>query len=214
MNGFAGSDLAGTIATWVAALVTIGVWSYLVGLRRPFVLLQYLLAGLATGYLALLAVSDVLIPRLITPLVTSPRDHLLLFVALALAALLVAASWLPRRVTSPATGILVAGIAAFAIGGAVVGTILPQVGSALPAARVGASDVPGVLLSLGITILVLIGFLHGAPRAALTASAASIGRWLLLGGIGAWLGFLVVSRLALLVDRIGFLLGDWLTVLR
>jgi len=33
-------------------------------------------------------------------------------------------------------------------------------------------------------------------------------------GIGGWLGFLVVSRLALLVDRVGFLLANWLTVLR
>jgi hypothetical protein len=214
MNGFAGGDLAGTIATWVAALVTIGVWSYLVGVRRPFVLLQYLLAGLATGYLGLLALTDVLIPRLVSPLVTSPRDHPLLFAALALVALLVGARWLPRRVTAPATGILVAGIAAFALGGAVVGTILPQVGSALPDASLAASDIVGGVLALAITILVLIGFLHGAPRGALTARAASVGRWLLLGGIGGWLGFLVVSRLALVVDRIGFLLGDWLTVLR
>ena len=214
MNGFAGDGLAGIIATWVAALVTIGVWSYLIGVRRPFVLLQYLLAGLATGYLGLLAISDVLIPRLISPLVTSPRDHALLFVALALVAVLVGASWLPRRITAPVTSVLLAGIAAFALGGAVVGTILPQVGSAFPAASLAASDVRGAVLSLAITILVLIGFLHGAPRGALTSRAASLGRWLLLGGIGGWLGFLVVSRLALVVDRIGFLLGDWLTVLR
>jgi hypothetical protein len=43
------------------------------------------------------------------------------------------------------------------------------------------------------------------------ARAAVIsGRWLLIGGLGAWLGFLVVSRLTLLVDRMAFLLVDWL----
>ena len=41
-------------------------------------------------------------------------------------------------------------------------------------------------------------------------AAAGAGRWLLIGGIGGWLGFLILSRLILLVDRIGFLLGDWL----
>jgi hypothetical protein len=61
---------------------------------------------------------------------------------------------------------------------------------------------------------VLLAFLHGAPRGTLTTRAATVGRWLLVGGIGGWIGFLVVSRLSLLVDRIGFLLGDWLTVLR
>jgi len=70
------------------------------------------------------------------------------------------------------------------------------------------------VISLAITSLVLLAFLHGAPRGRLTVRAATVGRWLLVGGIGGWLGFLLVSRLSLLVDRIGFLLGDWLTVLR
>lgn len=214
MSGFSGPDLAGALATWVAALATIGVWSYLVGARRLFGWLQYLLAGLATGYLVLLAVREVLIPRLAAPLLAGPREHLLLVPALALVGLLVGASWLPRRATAPATAILVGGIAAFALGGAVIGTILPQIAAALPAATASSPDLAAEVLSLAITVLVLVAFLHRAPRGTLTTRAATLGRWLLIGGIGGWLGFLVTSRLALLVDRIGFLLGDWLTVLR
>jgi hypothetical protein len=214
VNGFSASDLSGTLATWVAAFATIAVWSYLVGARRLFGWLQYLLAGLATGYLVLLAIHDVLIPRLAAPLLASPMDHLLLVPALGLVGLLVGASWLPRRATAPATAVLVGGIAAFALGGAVIGTILPQMAAALPATSVASPDLAGEVLSLAITVLVLVAFLHGEPRGALTTRAATLGRWLLVGGIGGWLGFLVASRLALLVDRIAFLLGDWLTVLR
>lgn len=213
MNGFAASDLGGTLATWVAALATVGVWSYLVGARRVFVVLQYLLAGLATGYLVLLAIREVLVPRLVAPLLKSPGDHLLLLPALVLVGLLIGASWLPRRTIGPATAILVGGIAAYALGGAVIGTILPQMAAALPATAT-SPDLASEVLALAITTLVLIGFLHGAPRGTLATRAATIGRWLLIGGIGGWLGFLVTSRLALLVDRVGFLLGDWLTVLR
>jgi hypothetical protein len=214
VNGFAAADLGGTLATWVAALATIGVWSYLVGARRIFVVLQYLLAGLATGYLVLLAIRDVLVPRLAAPLLTSPGDHLLLLPAAVLVGVLVGASWLPRRAVAPATAILVGGIAAFALGGAVIGTILPQMAAALPATSATSPDFASGVLAFAITVLVLLSFLHGAPRGALTAQAATVGRWLLIGGIGGWLGFLVVSRLSLLVDRIGFLLGNWLTVLR
>lgn len=214
MNGFAAGDLGGTLATWVGALATIGVWSYLVGARRTFALLQYLLAGLATGYLVLLAIRDVLAPRLVSPLLAAPGDHLLLLPALALVGVLIGATWLPRRVTAPATAILVGGIAAFALGGAVIGTILPQMAAALPATAATSPDLASGVLALVITVLVLLSFLRGAPRGALTAQAAALGRWLLIGGVGGWLGFLVVSRLALLVDRVGFLLGDWLTVLR
>jgi hypothetical protein len=214
MNGFAGADVAGTAATWVAAVVTIAVWSYLVGARRLFVLMQHLLAGLATGYLVLLAIRDVLVPRLVVPLVEHPRDNALLVPALALVAMLIGASWLPRRAMAPVGAILVGGIAAYALGGAVVGTVLPQIAAALPVAGASSGDLAGQVVSLAITGLVLIAFLHGAPRGALTTRAATVGRWLLVGGIGGWLGFLVVSRLSLLVDRIAFLLGDWLTVLR
>jgi hypothetical protein len=214
VNGFTGTDLGGTLATWIAAIATLAVWSYLVGARRIFVLMQYLLAGLATGYLVLLAIRDVLIPRLAVPLVEHPGDHLLLLPALALVGILIGASWLPRRAIAPVGAILVGGIAAFALGGAVVGTILPQIAAALPATGAASPDLVGELISLAITSLVLLAFLHGAPRGTLTTRAASVGRWLLVGGIGGWLGFLVVSRLSLLVDRIGFLLGDWLTVLR
>lgn len=214
MNGFAGTDLGGTVATWVAAMATIAVWSYLVGWRRLFVLMQHLLAGLATGYLVLLAIRDVLVPRLVVPLIEDPRDRPLLVVALVLVGMLVAASWLPRRAMAPVAAILVGGIAAFALGGAVVGTVLPQIAAALPTTGAASPDLAGQVISLAITSLVLLAFLHGAPRGRLTARAAVSGRWLLVGGIGGWLGFLVVSRLSLLVDRVAFLLGDWLTVLR
>ncbi|MBA3689771.1 MAG: hypothetical protein H0W81_13255 [Chloroflexi bacterium] len=214
MNGFAGADLAGTLATWVAALATIAVWSYLTGARRLFVLMQHLLAGLATGYLVLLAIRDVLVPRLAVPLIEHPADRVLLVPALVLVGMLVGASWLPRRLMAPVAGILVGGIAAYALGGAVVGTVLPQIAAALPTTGAASPDLVGEVISLAITSLVLLAFLHGTPRGRLTTRAAGVGRWLLVGGIGGWLGFLVVSRLSLLVDRVAFLLGDWLTVLR
>jgi hypothetical protein len=214
MNGFSGADFGGTLATWVAAIVTIAVWSYLAGWRRLFVVMQHLLAGLATGYLVLLAITDVLVPRLLVPLVERPNESALLVPALLLAGMLVGASWLPRPAMAPVGAILVGGISAYALGGAVVGTILPQIAATLPAGGVASADLAGELISLAITTLVLLAFLHGAPRGTLTTRAATVGRWLLVGGIGGWIGFLVVSRLSLLVDRIGFLLGDWLTVLR
>jgi hypothetical protein len=215
MNGFAGSDLAGAAATWIGALLTLAVWSYAVGERRIFALLQHLLAGLATGYLLLLAIHDVLVPRLISPLLQSPGEQLVVLLpALALVGVLAAASWLPRRATTPATAVLIGATAAFALGGAVVGTILPQMTAALPTDAAGGPGVLGEALSLGITILVLSAFLRGSRKGQLVAQAAIVGRWLLVGGIGGWLGFLLVSRLSLLVDRIAFILGDWLTVLR
>lgn len=70
----------------------------------------------------------------------------------------------------------------------------------------------GAALGAGITVLVLVGFLHGTRRGRISGAAAGTGRWLMLAGLGAWLGFLLVSRLTILLERIGFLLGDWLGI--
>ncbi|HET6381733.1 MAG TPA: hypothetical protein VFH63_11980 [candidate division Zixibacteria bacterium] len=214
MSGFFDAGPAGTVATWVAALVTVGVWAYAVGERRIFRLAQYLLAGLATGYLVLLAVRDVLLPRLVEPLLADPTGNLLLWPALALVLALAAARWLPRPVVAVPVAALVAATAAFALGGAVVGTVLPQAAAAVVRPGTDAGGLVNGALALAITVLVLVAFVHGVPRGRLLGGAASAGRIALLGGIGGWLGFLVVSRLSLLVDRVDFLLFDWLGLTR
>ena len=69
-----------------------------------------------------------------------------------------------------------------------IGTILPQMAAALPATTATSPDLASEVLALAITALVLLSFLHGAPRGALTAQAAALGRWLLIGGIGGGSG--------------------------
>lgn len=213
MTGFATGDPAGVAATWVAAAVTLAVWSYFIGGGRVFRLAQYLLAGLATGYLVVLGVREVLLPSLVQPLIDNPAQPVL-WVSLLLVGVLAAARWLPPPLVSLPVALLIAGTAAFALGGVVVGTVLPQLGASL----IRPGDAPGGtlngLIAMVITVLVLVGFLHGTRSGRVGSSAANVGRWLLLGGIGGWLGFLVVSRLAVMVDRIQFLLGDWLGLVR
>jgi hypothetical protein len=207
MSGLA----AETSVTWVAAIATIVVLAGLFGERRLFGLAQHLLAGLATGYLAVLALREVLLPRLLDPLAADPAGRLDLWVAGGLVVLTALAAWLPRRVAAVPLAVLVGGLAAFALGGAVVGTVLPQAAATIVVPSDGAG-LAGGLASLAISVLVLLAFVHGAPRARLVVAGASAGRWLMLAGVGGWLGYLLVTRLVLLTDRIGFLLTDWLGV--
>ncbi len=210
MNGLVGTDVAGTTATWVAAVLTIAVWSYFAGARRIFRLCQYLLAGLATGFLVLVAAREVLWPLMVAPILADPAGDAVPWIGLALVGLLVGARWLPPTAGSVPVALLLAATAAFALGGAVIGTLLPQLGASVVPVAAGPADLVNGLISGVISALVLFGFLHGVRRNRASSIAAGTGRWLLLGGIGGWLGFLLVSRLALLVDRVGFLLGDWL----
>ena len=214
MNGFFEAGTAGTIATWMAAAVTLAVWSYLVGERRLLHVAQLLLAGLATGYLALLAIREVLVPQLVSPLLANPTARPDLLIDAVLVAILVLAPWLPRRVVALPVAVIVGGTAAYALGGAITGTLLPQLAAGIVTADSGPGGAVSGVIGLAITVPVLLAFLHGVPRGRLLRGVAGAGRWFLLGGLGAWLGFLLLSRLALLVDRVGFLLGDWLGLVR
>jgi hypothetical protein len=210
MSGFFGDDVAGIAGTTLAALVTIAVWSYLAGERRLFAWAQHLLAGLATGYLVLISVREVLVPRLVQPLLEDPSGNLVLWPAALLVLALVLARWLPRGVVAVPVALLIAGTAAFALGGAVVGTLLPQLAASLLPTGATAGGLLDGLVGLVITGLVLVAFLYGTRRGRIGSAAAGTGRWLLVGGLGGWLGFLFVSRLALLVERLRFILVDWL----
>jgi len=214
VNGFFEAGPAATAATWVGALVTLAVWSYLAGERRLLHVAQLLLAGLATGYLALIAIREVLIPQLIEPLLSDPGAHPDLVIDLVLVGILALAPWLPRRIVAVPAAAIVGGTAAYALGGAVTGTLLPQLAAGIVTADSGPGGAVSGIVGLALTVPVLVVFLHGVPRGRALAGVAGIGRWVLLGGLGAWLGFLIVSRLAILVERVGFLLGDWLGVIR
>jgi prepilin signal peptidase PulO-like enzyme (type II secretory pathway) len=209
VSGFGGTSTADAVATWVAALVTLVVLGALLGERRIFGWSQHLLAGLATGFLALIALGEVLGPRLAQPLAADPSRPEL-WVGVAVAATAAGAPWLPRPVAAIPASIAIGALAAFALGGAVIGTLLPQIDATIVRPGASAAATVGGAVAAVMTGLVLIGFVHGMPRGRMLAVAAGAGRWILLAGIGAWLGFLLLSRLILLVDRIGFLLGDWL----
>ncbi len=212
MNGLLGATPADQVATWVAAIATLVVLGGLVGERRLFGWSQHLLAGLATGFLALLAITEVIVPRVLAPLIADPGGRGELWLAIGLVALAAGAPWLPRAVAAVPVSIAIGAVAAFALGGAIVGTLLPQLAASI------ARPEPTPLATLAgagaaaMSGLVLIGFVHGTPRGRVVTAAASTGRWLMLAGLGGWLGYLLFSRLVLLVDRVAFLVNDWLGI--
>ena len=212
MNGLVDPGTPGAIALWIAALATLVTWSILIGARRPFGWAQRLLAGMATGYLALLAIREVIVPGLVQPLLSAPAEHPALWIGLALAVALLGSRWLPAAVSSLPVAVLLGATAAFALGGAIVGTVIPQLaGVALEPSATGGALVSGAVATI-IAVLVLLAFVHGQPRSRAVAGMAGAGRWIMLGGLGVWLGYLIVARLALLADRVAFLVVDWLGI--
>lgn len=119
---------ADLIAGIVAFIFTVMIFSYLIGDNPLFRIATYFFVGVSAGYIASVAFWQVLRPRVLIPLISgTPDDKILAWVSLTLVVLiLMKASPRLSKLGSPAMAYLVGVSAAVAIGGAVIGTLLPQ----------------------------------------------------------------------------------------
>jgi hypothetical protein len=116
------------IAAIVAFIFTVMIFSYLIGDNPLFRIATYFFVGVSAGYVASVAFWQVLRPRLFNPLMSgTPNEQMLAMIPLALGVLiLMKASPRLSKLGSPAMAYLVGASAAVAIGGAVIGTLQPQ----------------------------------------------------------------------------------------
>jgi hypothetical protein len=119
---------ADLIAGIVAFIFTIMIFSYLIGDNPLFRIATFFFVGVSAGYVASVAFWQVLRPRLFNPLMSgTSNEQTLAMIPLALCVLiLMKASPRLSKLGGPAMAYLVGASAAVAIGGAVIGTLLPQ----------------------------------------------------------------------------------------
>lgn len=209
------------VGVWVAAILTLMVYSHLVKDNPLSRLAEHLFVGTAVGYAAVLAYHTVLWPRLIGPLLSDPQANLPLLVPAALVVLLLVRPIAPlRALASLPLAIVVGAGAALAIAGAVAGSLLPQARAtmlSLDAAQPLATLINNLLIIIGVVSTVLYFFFTARQKSVAGSGlrvAAFIGKWTMILAFGAVFAATVTARLALLVGRAQFLLGDWLGLLR
>ena len=115
-----------SIGTIIAAILTFMVWSYLLGDNPAFRIAEHLFVGIAVGYAVLVAWFSVVQPALFGAV--APQSPALAAVPLVLCLLLMAKvrpAW--SGVGNVAVAFLVGVGAALAVGGALFGTLGPQV---------------------------------------------------------------------------------------
>lgn len=122
-------NLLDLIGGGLSFLLTLMILSYLIGDNPLFRLALHIFIGIVAGFAALMAINSVILPRLVAPLISGSQEER----ALAIIPLLL--GWLLLTKISPRLSslgdlpvvFLVGAGAAAAIGGAVTGTIFPQV---------------------------------------------------------------------------------------
>jgi len=201
----------------IPVLLTLLVFSRLFGDTPAFRLVQYLFVGVALGYAVVVIYHQVLRPAVVDLLLASGQPGLvtLRLIPFVLAALLLTRvsgqqtnSWLANLPLA-----LVFGVgAALVVGGALIGTIMPQV---LDATRLDLSTPAAILGSLvlfigSIVTLLSFSFTRSADprRQRWLDSTARVGRWFLLIAFGFFLAGNVSSYLAALNERLLFVV-EW-----
>jgi hypothetical protein len=210
----------------ISFLLTVMVLSYLIGDNPLFRFAVHVFVGVSAGYVAIVAIYQVIWPYLIFPLLSAPMmERLLLLIPLVLSALMLMKisprlGWLG----GPAVAYLVGVTAAVAVGGAVLGTIFPQVAaSAEPFDMFGLIEQgvnPGESLFNGLVMLVgtvgtLAYFHFGARRQAngsvkrngLIEAIAWVGKLFVALTLGVLFAGVYAAALAALIERIHSLLS-------
>ncbi len=202
-------------------LLTLMVFSYLIGDNPLFRVAVYIFIGAAAGYAGAVVWWQVLWARMMVPLFQGGYiDRIIALVALLLGILLfMKLSVRTSRLGALPMAILVGVGAALAVGGAVVGTILPQTLSTVSEFRITGSGfvfierlVFALLLVMG-TISTLVYFHFGAKatpqgprRPWLVKVLAWVGQIFIAVTFGVLFAGVFSASLTALIDRIRSLL--------
>ena len=198
----------------IAIVLTIMVLSRIFGNNPLFRVAQYLLVGVSLGLAFVVAFHQVLRPA-VSGLVSGGSSSVILYgVPLVLGLLLLPRitrrqefSWLANIPLA-----LIFGVgAALAVGGAIIGTLVPQIldTSNRPFAGNPFQIAGTLVLAIG-TVITLSAFYYtvptGSPRARIVALAATAGHWLLMIAFGFFFASAVQSYLSALNERLEFVI--------
>jgi hypothetical protein len=212
---------ADLIWTLVGFFLTLFVLSYLLGDNPLFRLTTYLFIGVTAGYVTVVVFFQVILARLVYPLIQGDINvRLLTLVPLVLSALLL--TRLSSRLTNlggPSMAYLVGAGAALIIGGAVIGTLIGQTRATINLLDLPAGAVPQQTAAMQITegLLFLVGtaatllyFHFGAStrpdqtvqRSRLVEVAARVGQVFIAITLGSLFAGVYASTVVALIDRI------------
>jgi hypothetical protein len=210
-------ELKEIFGVWIAALLTIMVYSYLLGDNPLYRVAEHIFVGSAAGYAVVVVYHHVLRPRLFTYLV-GEKSNPVYILPLLLGLLLLtkgkaSLAWLGNTSMAFIFGVG----AALIVSGALVGTLWPQVEHTM--LSLNPADYPEYGWERAVdSLIIIIGtvgtllYFHfsardGCMKVAPVRFLAGIGRWVIMVAFGAIFAHIVMARMSLLIGRIQFLFG-------
>lgn len=211
----------------LAFLFTLMIFSYVLADNPVFRVAVHIFIGVSAGYVVAVIVHQVLLPRLVTPLITgSMAERLLLIFPLLLGlSLLFKLSRQTAVLGNVAMAFLVGAGAAVAITGAVTGTLFPQISAATGQFDMGqvgglgafAEQLTYAAIGLLGTVVTLVYFQFGVRassdaqtpgrRNAIMRILAYLGQIFVAITFGALFAGVFAAALTALIERIDFFIN-------
>jgi hypothetical protein len=209
------------LGLWGGFILTLMVFSYVLGDNVLYRLAIYAFVGLVGGFVAIAAVEGVLLPWLRAALFTDdPSARIAGIILLAFGGLLLLrAAGRAGVVANIPLGYLIGVGSAVAVVGAVSGTLLPLSRATAGAAAAGLDD-PGALLNALLLVIgvvcTLVWFQYAARRTpgvdetrrgAVVRALSGLGQGVLALTFGVLYGGAILSGLVIFSERIAYLLA-------
>lgn len=214
------------IGIWIAALLTLAIFSFLYKDNPLYKFAEYLFIGVSAGYILAMTFWNLFIPNL--------WDHLyagfgslimrgqwttdLLYIVATILGITMLFRFIPKLAWVSRYGI------AYTVGlGAGLSFIVYLQANVV--AQIRATIIPPIVITGGVfdwatsltnTLLIigvctgLIYFYFSKEHKGLLGGAAKVGIWFLMVSFGAAFGYTVMARISLLIGRIDFLISDWI----
>lgn len=230
-----------TFGIWIAAFLTICIYSFLYKDNPLYKFAEHLFVGISAGYFVAITWHNIMMPYLIEPLFigeTLPDGTMdrtwwlilpMILGLLYLTRFIPQYAWLSRWPIALSIG----SGAGLSITALMQADIMRQLQASMvsldpnsiinqAAYEVGAAD--PIYLGMGgviNNILILIGlltvisyFFFSLKHTGALGLSAKLGIWFLMVSFGASFGYTVMARISLLIGRMQFLLGDWLGIVQ
>ncbi len=199
--------ISGDLGTWIAAIATIGIMSFVFKDNPLYRLVENVYVGVSAGHALVLGWINIR-DQGITPLTSEGEWSVI--IPLLLGLLLYTRyfkdiAWLSRFPLSILVGI--------GTGLAIRGTIGSQIVNQVKSTVLPLNNINNAIIVFG-TLGVLSYFYFSKEHRGVLKHVSTFGRCVMMVSFGAAFGSTVMGRMALLIDRLYFLYSNWLGIIR
>jgi hypothetical protein len=197
-----------TFGVWIAALLTLCIFSFLYKDNPFYKFAEHLFIGISAGYWLCRYYRNIFLPNLYTPLFE--QGELLYIVPFILGIMMLMrlapkTAWISRWPLAVIVG---------TTSGYFLVTYLQSNGlEQVIATLVPLNSLSNIVLVAGV-LSGLVYFFFSKPHKGPLGAVAKVGIYFLMVAFGASFGYTVMARVSLLFGRVYFLLHEWLHVVR